>query len=294
MNNLKTRILQSRNKGSFTNRFLYQLRRLGLWSKARWEMFRAWLYFTKKKPDTKKLFPDFLVAGMQKSATSWLDKMFRIHDDIFLPPNRKEVHFFDAFRWKGLKWYLYHFIHAGNKLKGEVTPAYSIISTESIKEIRNYNPNCKILFLLRNPVDRAWSQMYMDLIRHQGRREEDVDLNEFIEMIDSESVVQRGNYLLNLKRWYSVFPEDQVHIEFYESISQEPEAMLNRVFAFLDVDESSSFEKYPIHKRVNQNKSTKMPHIIEAKLKSKYRLPTEELYEFMPHPIIKEWMKNTM
>lgn len=155
MTRLKARILQSRKKGSLLNRMLYRIRKLGLWSKAHWEMLRAWAYFLHHEPSIEDLFPDFLVAGMQKSATSWLDKNLRCHPSIHLPPNRKEVHFFDSFRYKGMKWYLCHFISAVSKLKEEVTPAYSIISKSAIKIIKACNPNCKVIFLLRNRVDRA-------------------------------------------------------------------------------------------------------------------------------------------
>jgi len=114
--------------------------------------------------------PDFLGIGAAKTGTSWLWKNLKRHRDIWTPKS-KEIHFFDRRIENRLfplipneleaKIRYSSFFLRGKlmgKLTGEVTPAYAILPEEKIKLINSWMPDVKIIFIMRDPVLRAWSQ----------------------------------------------------------------------------------------------------------------------------------------
>jgi hypothetical protein len=113
----------------------------------------------------------FLVIGAQKAGTSWLHTMLSYHPQLNLP-SRKELHFWDWNRAKGLKWYSDQFTKSksetsssssSNLLLGEITPCYAVLKEHHIQEIRTLFPTVKIIFVARDIVDRAWSALCMEL-----------------------------------------------------------------------------------------------------------------------------------
>ena len=142
--------------------------------------------------------PDFLCIGAQKAGTSWLYRMLSQNESLFLPPI-KEIHFFDyiyinqpsALGRRRLReagegavakagvprlfpqaqaadrttdaWYAAVFAHpkAKGRIAGEITPAYSFLPAAGVRRVRAINRDLKILFIIRDPVDRALSHLRM-------------------------------------------------------------------------------------------------------------------------------------
>jgi hypothetical protein len=112
---------------------------------------------------------NFLIVGVQKGGTTSLDAYLRQHPRIGMA-SKKEVHFFDDEDRFGsgtpdYEVYHRHFDRLDSKsIYGEATPIYCYWS-ESMRRIREYNPDIKIIMLLRNPVERAWSHWRMETDR---------------------------------------------------------------------------------------------------------------------------------
>ena len=108
---------------------------------------------------------NFLIVGTQKGGTTALCKFLSKHPNISIPP-KKEVHFFDndgLFQSSTPDYDIYHRnfnqIDEG-AIFGEGTPIY-MYWKPATKRIYNYNPNMKLIFILRNPVERAYSSYQM-------------------------------------------------------------------------------------------------------------------------------------
>ena len=104
---------------------------------------------------------DFLIVGAQKAGTSALDMYLRKHPEIEMARPQKEVHFFDDekyFKKNKVNYEVYHeyFTNDNSKIKGESTPVYMYWSL-AMKRIYEYNPQIKIIAVLRNPIERAFS-----------------------------------------------------------------------------------------------------------------------------------------
>ena len=108
--------------------------------------------------------PNFLVIGAQRSGTTWLDTALRAHPQVYLPERRKEIHYFDEHYSRGAEWYREFFSAAaarpGLKAIGEVTPRY-LFDPLVPQRIAGDFPSMRLIAILRNPADRAYSQFCM-------------------------------------------------------------------------------------------------------------------------------------
>jgi hypothetical protein len=177
---------------------------------------------------------DFLGIGAQKAGTTWLYTHLSQHEKIDFPAG-KEVHFWDLHYDRGVEWYCSLFVENGDKKHGEITPAYGHISVERISEIHHLNPSLRIIYMIRNPMERAWSSALMALERSEMAFEEASD-QWFIDHFRSAGSLARGDYESCIKRWCSVFDREQILIERYESISESPRKVLKCCCAHIGVD----------------------------------------------------------
>lgn len=181
-------------------------------------------------------FIDFLGIGAQKSGTTWLYENLKRHQQIFMP-EIKEIHFFDEHFKNGLDWYKALFSAGKKRKKGEITPAYAILEAEKIKFIKGINKNLKIIYILRNPIERAWSAALMDLKRANLKFEETPDIW-FINHFKSEGSLKRGDYEACAQNWLKFFPKKNILILDYNEIIESPENLLNKCAAHLSINKT--------------------------------------------------------
>lgn len=202
---------------------------------------------------------DFLIAGTQKGGTTALDAYLREHPEICMA-SRKEVHFFDneeKFNGTRPDYSYYHgfFRPTGShRLLGETTPIY-MYWYDAPRRIWQYNPAMKIIVVLRNPVERAFSHWNME--RHRTK-----ESLSFYEAIQNESercraalpyqhrvysYVDRGFYVEQLRRIWNYFPKCQTLILRNEELRDDPKSTLGKTHAFLGIGDTAWNQKKNIH-----------------------------------------------
>lgn len=189
--------------------------------------------------------PNFFLAGCQKSATSWLHRCFGEHPEIYVP-EKHMVHFFDIHFREGLAWYQQFYADfAGEKAIGDTTVSY--IREPAVPErIAAHEPNAKLIFSLRNPIDRAFSHYWHE----KKKRKIAFKFEEVFANYDLyQSWVVPGFYYRHLTRFYDCFPEEQILVILVDDIANDPGATVRRVFTFLDVE--PGFVPPSLHKRAN-------------------------------------------
>lgn len=189
---------------------------------------------------------DFVLAGAQKSGTTALHYLLSKHPDITMG-DQQEIHFFDQDElFSGpVDYELLHRHYppvSGSTIAGDCTPAY-IYWKPAMERIWNYNPNIKLLILLRNPIDRAFAHWNMQ--RFKGRESLD-----FLEAIKEEperarkttpqetrrfAYVARGLYSTQLERVFEFFPPKQAKVFKFEEFQNSNRETLTSVFDFLGV-----------------------------------------------------------
>lgn len=193
---------------------------------------------------------DFLVIGAQKSGTTALFRYMRGHPELYLPP-QKEINFFaNEYRFrKGLGWYMGTYFGGADerKLWGEASPHYMSYGSAP-RRIHEAFPHVKLIALLRNPIDRAYSHYRMAVRRGQESRtfgEVIADQSRAFSALpetetgdDSDYVLAFSHYGLALQSYLRYFDGEQVLVIFQEDILSRPEENLREVFNFLGVSET--------------------------------------------------------
>jgi hypothetical protein len=198
--------------------------------------------------------PDFMVVGAQKAATTWLFECLDEHPEIFVPV-KKELHFFcnlDDCRFssknKGMNWYLSQFdTHKEVKFVGELTTDYMYYEHVA-KELYDFNSNLKIVVLLRNPVERAYSAYWM-WKRHNKK------LPPFGQMIrqPGNSFIRRGLYGQQIKPYLELFGKSRVRMYVLEEIKLSPDKFIEDLYQFIGVNKV--FRPRALYKQVAETKN---------------------------------------
>jgi Sulfotransferase domain len=202
--------------------------------------------------------PDFLIIGTQKGGTTSLYKYLIKHPHIKWA-KRKEIHFFDRHYTKGVDWYQEQFPKKDKQsdfLTGEATPAY-MFHPLAAERIGAAFPNVKLIVVLRNPVERAYSQYKMyarkglekRLFEQAIKQERAMVAKESEKIIESGdegywskdynnfSYVSRGMYLDQLKRCMRYFNKEQLLVISSEDLMNKTEETVNVVLRFLGLEE---------------------------------------------------------
>jgi hypothetical protein len=228
-------------------------------------------------PDTENIRkPDFFIVGAAKAGTTALYDFLSQHPGIYMSPV-KEPHFFsrdidlsllrkkvkqrieaedmDAYFRSGMNRiihrayireqsvYLRLFENAGSDKKaGEASPSY-LYSKVAAREIREFNPEARIIILLRQPAKRAYSHYLMD--RKLGFTSSSFSVALEEDRMHSPKgwganslYLELGFYFEQVKRYLDVFPENQVMVLLQEDLTVRYEDTLRKVFKFLEVDDS--------------------------------------------------------
>ncbi len=204
---------------------------------------------------------DFIICGTQKGGTTALDFYLRKHPEICMA-NRKEVHFFDIeenFQSGPVDYSRYHAFFdpkPSHKLVGETTPIY-MYWHDAPRRIWQYNPGIKLIAILRNPVERAYSHWNMQRTRNK-------DSLSFWEAIQNESLrcrealpyqhrvfsyVDRGFYTEQLRRLWAYFTKQQVLILRNENLQVKPLETLQEVCDFLGIGRLHEIDARQVHSR---------------------------------------------
>ena len=174
--------------------------------------------------------PTFIGIGVPRAGTTWLHALLESHPEVYVPQRRKELFFFNLYYDRGLSWYKKFFppdSEAGRyRAIGEITPHYFYGSTCPERMARL--PVEKLLLMLRNPIDRAWS--YYALKVRDG-----IFWGTFEEFLREWPVIEQGYYTGYLENYLRYFRRDQILILIYETALKNVAQTQCALAEFLDI-----------------------------------------------------------
>lgn len=221
--------------------------------------------------------PDFIMVGAPKCGTTSLHAMLALHPEVFIPEN--EVFFFDvddvivhpdffihrdglsfhdydAQFEEYLDWYRSVFSGAlPGQLIGEDSTTY-LCAPDAARRIASLLPDAKLIALLRDPVDRAYSQYLHDVRagRHSLSFERTLRTN-------PDTSLGRGFYAEQLERYRGFMEAGQMQVYFFEDLVAEPLVVLRQVCDFLGLDELP-----PVDERARHSNAARPPLHMKARL----------------------------
>ncbi len=261
-----------------------------------------------------RLMPEFIIIGAQKAGTTSL-YMYLTEHPCIAPIFIKEPHFFDIYFHKGIRWYRAHFPTAVEKyyakrfqrhdlITGEASPYY-LFHPQAASRVAKTLPRARLIVLLRNPIDRAYSQ-YQHQTRQRG-----VEPLTFEEALECEekrlageeekllkddkycsfnhrhySYLARSKYIEQLPTWMSIFPKEQFLILRSEDFFADPQAIVKQTLEFLNLPTSGLSTEY---KPFNDARYAKMAPATRERLVEYFKPYNARLYEFLGRDF--EWDK---
>lgn len=184
------------------------------------------------------VFPSFIGIGAQRSGSTWLHLLLKQHPKIYMPEKRKEIHFFDQNYHKGLEWYESFFPDKQSAINyqaiGEITPEYLNIS-ECAERIACLTSVQKLIVILRNPVNRVYSQ-YSHSVRLSNYQK---SFEEYI--LEHPYAIKRGFYAEQLEHYLKLFDKNQICCLIFEESVNNVDLTKQKLAQFLDIE----FDKFP-------------------------------------------------
>jgi hypothetical protein len=132
---------------------------------------------------------------------------------------------------RSVDWYksLFETRAAAGKVTGEITPAYSLLPESQVADILTALPEIKIILILREPVERAWSHALKDLSADAAK-----DIPRLVDFLRDPNCFERSNWPSILSRWQNNVPLEQMLVIDFDKIKHDPDGFLLQISRFLD------------------------------------------------------------
>lgn len=235
--------------------------------------------------------PNFIVIGGQRCGTTWLDSVLRQHPEIGLHETKEPDYFNRLILKERYSSYLRGWNKAdfNQKCIGELSVNYSMMPHWVVKELGGVIQELKLILILRNPVERSWSQVKLihelmapawQKARRPTRRRKSMDALSASDLyceLRHPRVERRSDFSQILLNWTSVYGRKSVHIEYYETVANNPQAMIRRILSHIGLD--PNWQSDAIGRRVYSSSPTVMPDYIRAWLARRWAKPVQQLKE---------------
>ncbi len=249
--------------------------------------------------------PDFLIIGAQKCGTTSLYRALSAHPDV-LWSTPKEVHFFNRHHGEGPDFYRSHFpsrvrlaLRGAVRLRrtqvGEGTPQYLVHPRAPVRA-RRLLPDARILVLLRDPVERAWSHYRMAVRKERAARPFAEVVDEHMRRIGDRASIDlreewkahfgeegdkpylsKGIYADAVENWLESYPRDRIHVIHSADLFERPADTYARVLGFLGLRawRPASFGRF------NAEREEPLDPELRRRLASFFRPHNERLFELI-------------
>lgn len=179
--------------------------------------------------------PNLFVIGAMKSATTSLHNYLDLHPEIFMTkdPWKEPGYFVKEINWgRGIDWYLSLFSTAGDeKYRGESTTDYTKAPNYAgvPERIHACCPDAKIIYIMRDPIERAISQYWWEVeYSAEGRKMS-------VAIINNDWIMNASNYAKQLRPYFEQFGKENVLALTMEELQTSPEVTLKKIFLWLRV-----------------------------------------------------------
>jgi hypothetical protein len=233
---------------------------------------------------------DFVVGGVQKAGTTALHEYLSQHPQM-VASSKKELHFFDnevEVQWQNPNYDAYHrqFPAGTNGLLFESTPIY-LFWPPALPRIRRYHPTIKLVFIFRDPIERAFSHWAMarrrgweDLEFEEALKREAGRLSQFNPANQSwrfQSYARRGFYGRQVRRLLTFFPREQLLFLSCQELAHSPEHVLLQITSFLGLEPFQKVSALITSESWSETSLSSLPKAAAAKLRLTFR---EDIREF--------------
>ncbi len=225
----------------------------------------------------RKLAPDFFIISPPKTGSTWLGSNLTCHPEVFIPEIKELKYFSHFWRHWDINQYFQVFDEGAGRKKGDASPAYSILPPNAIATLHSFLPDLKLIFLMRDPVERAWSQA-----KHNWAYQEanfcscakdfnQIEDSEWIENFTHAWSMTYSDYRGSLQRWTQVYPKNQIFVGFFEAIRENPAKLLGEIFRFLGIEGNVDWSEFKVQEQILKGMASKLPENLRTPLQRIYQ-----------------------
>ena len=250
----------------------------------------------------KRVLPDFLIIGAKRCGTTSLFSHLPEHPCI-VESHHDNIGFFNDNFNLGVNWYKSFFPTKSYKkniekkhgkfLAFDVTTRY-MENKRTAENIKKIKPEIKIIVMLRNPIDRAYSQFHVSVKDNDEQLSFDEAVNEEMNRLKQEikecndnklrafpkehrHYIRKSLYAMQLRPWFDIFPRDNILVLSTEMFKENEKQIYNEIFKFLDIPEIQIRDKQHMQK----GEYTPMNKKVHKELGDFFKKHNEELFDLI-------------
>lgn len=163
-------------------------------------------------------------------------------------------------------------------ITGEITPAYAMLTRQHIQDMLDCCPEAKFIYLIRHPVDRAWSAIKFLIARGYVASFDLNNLDQVKQMLATPSLKLQGQYAQTLSDFTQVLPKGRLLVGFYDAISDNPTGLMNDITQFLNIEPLAA-EQLDTRTRFNPSPSKPMPQDLKDYMYELYQPELDAIAE---------------
>ena len=241
--------------------------------------------------DRNRIFAPLVADFATHNRTKMLKRMGNAYWDVV--KTRQHFGWYNRYYFapRSHDWYKTLFDLDPNRITGDITPKYACIEPERIAMVKETAPDCKLIYILRHPTQRIWSEVAM-FFDSQGIQSEQVDEKKMWQFVKRDKVLRHSLYFKNLNNWLSFFPREQIHILYLEQISQEPEKVLLDIYNFLGLPERKIHFSDKVYKKAHARTFMSIPAEVKGYLAEQVLEDTRNLHKLLDTPYTEAWLRD--
>jgi hypothetical protein len=136
------------------------------------------------------------------------------------------------------RWYGSLFPNDRDLVVGEMTPRYAMLDEHVVAHMASLMPKAKIIYILRNPIERSWSAAAMHLEKQRAKHIDQASDEEIQSALDWMQTLERTDYVTHIELWSRHFGDDNPFVGFFDELAEDPASLLRRILDFLNIDTS--------------------------------------------------------
>lgn len=224
----------------------------------------------------EKAMVSFFMVGCQRCGTSWTDAALRTHPQVYLP-DKKQSYFFDRHYENGIDWFMERFtgVEPQHRAVGEIATGYCLV--EVVPLMAAHFPDIKLLLVMRNPIDRAYSNFQT--------RQIEFGWDNFEQAIqDDVDFLERGQYCDQIDELLKYYKRDQILFLLYDDLNSDDRKYLKTILDFIGVDSTIK------SKMIGQRKNAAMFPALRNTL---HKLGLDPVVRVIRKSFLGDWLRRT-
>ena len=156
------------------------------------------------------------------------------------------------------EWFLSLYDPPRGLITGHIEPTYVTLPTEQIRPVSRLLPDVKLIYMMRDPIDRAWSAVTWSVAKNKNRPMAEVSEDEIFEKL-ARSAIEMSRHIDHITRWEAVFSNQRFFFGFFEEIEADPAGFFARIGDFLEIGPLPVSDGDDLERPINDTRRFKVP-----------------------------------